>query len=118
MKYGRFLAALSAFGLAIIRHAEAQEPGALDAYLRTFSALERCVVTYSGKFAATQESPNDIATAAISACSQEGSAFYVAIIGMGRIIGDPDVVMERFKGSLRNSAIETVLEKRYPNVQK
>lgn len=121
MKYSLLLVAFSVFGLASIQCAGSEQMNPLEEYLEAFSSFEQCVVAYSGRFAETQESPNDIASAAISTCSKEESVFYVAIIKLRRELpemDEPEVVLEKFKSSLRNSATKTVLEKRNPNVQK
>ena len=98
-----------------------QQRGILEDYMKAANAYERCVITYSERFAMTPESPSDIASAAFSSCYSEASAFHISIMAMGQVsqeFKDDSKIMERFKGGYRQSAIKAILEKRYPPVDR
>lgn len=98
-----------------------QQRDVLEDYMKAANAYERCIITYSERFAMTPESPSDIASAAFSSCYSEATAFHISIMAMGRVsqeFKDALKIMERFKNAYRQSAIKAILEKRYPATDK
>lgn len=99
----------------------AQHRDVLEDYMKAANAYERCVITYSERFAMTPESPNDIASDAVSSCYSEATAFHTSIMAMGRVsqeFKDDLKIMERFRNGYRQSAIKAIIEKRYPAVDR
>lgn len=85
-------------------------------YMKAGSAYRACVIKYAERFASTPESPNDIASAALSACGSEIATFHATVLVLGKLdpaFKDDKAILENFSAGNRNEAIRAVLEKRY-----